>query len=68
MAKMLGMTTVAEGVETETHLEELRKLGCTTAQGYLIARPMDASAAEALLTTLKTRPTPELPPALRLTS
>jgi EAL domain-containing protein (putative c-di-GMP-specific phosphodiesterase class I) len=55
MAKMLGMTTVAEGVETEVHLDELRKLGCTTAQGYLIAKPMYANDAEALFQQLPTR-------------
>ena len=55
MAKMLGMTTVAEGVETEVHLDELRKLGCTTAQGFFIAKPMFAKDAELILQKLPTK-------------
>ena len=40
IARSLGRTTVAEGVETEEQLELLRELGCDIAQGYLIGRPM----------------------------
>lgn len=40
LAHSLGMTIVAEGVETPTALALLRGMGCDTAQGYLIARPM----------------------------
>ena len=39
MARSLGVTTVAEAVETRAQLEELRALGCDRAQGYLFARP-----------------------------
>ncbi|MCB0994217.1 MAG: bifunctional diguanylate cyclase/phosphodiesterase, partial [Acidimicrobiales bacterium] len=35
----LGMTTVAEGVETRQQATVLRELGCDRAQGYLFARP-----------------------------
>ena len=38
----LDLVTVAEGIEEETQLEQLRALGCQLAQGYLIARPMPA--------------------------
>ena len=38
----LGMSVVAEGVETKGILDELLKLGCDNAQGYHIARPMPA--------------------------
>jgi len=38
----LNMKVVAEGVESEFHLEQLRLLGCDIAQGYAIARPMPA--------------------------
>ena len=38
------MDVVAEGVETEEQLEELKRLGCKRAQGYLLARPMDAAS------------------------
>jgi diguanylate cyclase len=39
LAHALGMTVVAEGVETEDQLHALRSLGCDLIQGYLIARP-----------------------------
>lgn len=35
----LGMTTVAEGVETEVHLERIKLEGCKEVQGYLFGRP-----------------------------
>ncbi len=34
LAHLLGLDVVAEGVETEGQLQELRALGCTTAQGF----------------------------------
>jgi diguanylate cyclase (GGDEF)-like protein len=40
MGQSLNLRTVAEGVETAEQLALLRKLGCTVAQGYFIARPM----------------------------
>ena len=49
LAAAVGMTTVAEGVETAAQLERLRKLGCHTVQGYYLAKPMRASSMEALL-------------------
>ena len=42
MAKKLGITSVAEGVETQADWNLLRQLGCGLAQGYFIARPMQA--------------------------
>ncbi|MGV3743518.1 MAG: putative bifunctional diguanylate cyclase/phosphodiesterase [Burkholderiaceae bacterium] len=50
MAHALGLTVVAEGVETESQLTILRSLGCDEAQGYLFARPMSAEAAGRFLT------------------
>jgi EAL domain-containing protein (putative c-di-GMP-specific phosphodiesterase class I)/FixJ family two-component response regulator len=43
MGRRLGLSTVAEGVETQQELELLRALGCEYAQGYLIAPPMSAA-------------------------
>jgi EAL domain-containing protein (putative c-di-GMP-specific phosphodiesterase class I) len=40
LARKLKLKSVAEGVEREEDWELLRELGCDTAQGYLVARPM----------------------------
>ena len=44
LCKVLGMRTVAEGVETEGQANVLRSLGCDELQGYLYAKPMSAKA------------------------
>ena len=49
LANNLGMDTVAEGVETERQLSQLRLLKCEYGQGYLFSRPVDAEAAGQLL-------------------
>lgn len=49
LARSLGMEVVAEGVEQETHLTQLRTLGCEYAQGFLLARPMHAGDASDFL-------------------
>ena len=42
LAHALGLTAVAEGLETETQLEALRVIGCDYAQGYLLGYPLPA--------------------------
>jgi EAL domain-containing protein (putative c-di-GMP-specific phosphodiesterase class I) len=44
MAHALELPVVAEGVETPAQLEELRRLGCDTAQGFLFATPAGPDA------------------------
>jgi len=44
LAHSLGLVAVAEGVETETAMAELRRLGCDRAQGYLVGAPDTADA------------------------
>ncbi len=39
LARAMGMTAVAEGVETEKQLDMLRVIGCAEAQGFLLSRP-----------------------------
>ena len=43
----LGLSVVAEGVEDEATWDQLRHLGCDTAQGYFMARPLPAGALDA---------------------
>ena len=45
----LGMATIAEGVETEEQAALAQADGCTNVQGYLISRPIPASAIDDLL-------------------
>ena len=46
LADNLGLPTVAEGVEDAATWEQLTVLGCDSAQGYFLARPMDAERFE----------------------
>lgn len=48
MARMLGIQTLAEGVETEEQLALLEKVGCDQVQGFLLGRPVRASEFERL--------------------
>jgi predicted signal transduction protein with EAL and GGDEF domain len=45
----LGLGIVADGVETEAQLQQLRELGCDAAQGQLIGPPVTGEQTEALL-------------------
>jgi diguanylate cyclase len=49
LAHALGLRVVAEGVEREAQLNELRALGCDGAQGFLFARPVPEEDVESLL-------------------
>ena len=50
LSRSLGMRVVAEGVEAEPQLDELRRLGCDSFQGYLCSRPLPADDFVGLLT------------------
>jgi EAL domain-containing protein (putative c-di-GMP-specific phosphodiesterase class I) len=42
----LGLTVIAEGIETDAVLDRLTQLGCDEAQGYLISKPVAPDALE----------------------
>ena len=50
LAHALGLTAIAEGIETTAQMTTLRELGCDLGQGYLFARPVPADEVEPLLT------------------
>jgi diguanylate cyclase (GGDEF)-like protein/PAS domain S-box-containing protein len=49
MARALSLDAIAEGVENEAQLSELRRLGCDFAQGHLFSRPLEPQKVTALL-------------------
>jgi diguanylate cyclase (GGDEF)-like protein/PAS domain S-box-containing protein len=49
LARDLGIAVIAEGVETEAQLRQLRRAGCDFAQGYFFSVPLSAGGAEELL-------------------
>jgi diguanylate cyclase (GGDEF)-like protein len=49
LGRGLGLTVIAEGIETEEQRQHLLALGCHEGQGYLFARPMKADQLEAWL-------------------
>ena len=51
LAERLGISPLAEGVETTSEQKKLQELGCTFAQGYLHARPMPLIQLRAWITT-----------------
>jgi EAL domain-containing protein (putative c-di-GMP-specific phosphodiesterase class I) len=49
IGRALGLTTVAEGIETPTQLRRLLELGCGLGQGYLFAQPLERDAMADLI-------------------
>jgi diguanylate cyclase (GGDEF)-like protein len=66
LAHSLGMTVVAEGVETATQHDEVTRLGSDACQGFYFARPMLASSLDALIQTQADGTNPHLPPSTAL--
>ncbi|MEH2176432.1 GGDEF/EAL domain-containing response regulator [Nostoc sp.] len=51
IANSMGMSAIAEGVETQEQLAQLRSLNCNFAQGYLFSKPIEQQLAVELLTS-----------------
>jgi diguanylate cyclase (GGDEF)-like protein len=51
LGHQLGLKVVAEGVETDAQLAQLRRLGCDGAQGFLFSQPMPKEGVYSLLGT-----------------
>ncbi len=51
LAHNLGYTVVAEGIESADAYDFLKQLGCDTAQGYYISRPLTSEAFDAWIKT-----------------
>jgi EAL domain-containing protein (putative c-di-GMP-specific phosphodiesterase class I) len=66
LAEAGGMETVAEGVETPSQRDELRRLGCSLLQGYLLSRPVPMSRIERAYRPEVPRPRQPAPEVVRL--
>ena len=49
LAHKMKLQVIAEGIENQKQHDRLRELGCDLGQGYLLAHPVEARAAEQLL-------------------
>ena len=49
LGQNLGMSTTAEGIETEEQLQAVRDQGCDEVQGFLFSAPLPSSGVDALL-------------------
>ena len=60
LAQALGLSAVAEGVETREQLEQLALLGCELAQGFLWSRPLPAGDLAVWLENFEAAPRPRV--------
>ena len=63
LGKSLGKAIIAEGIETEDQLEQLRQMGCEAGQGYHLSRPLAAGLICQLLDSMAAAAAPG--PAMR---
>lgn len=62
LTRELGVEVVAEGVETPDQLSALRKVGCTTVQGFLLGRPVPQLFPSRVPTAVPILSDPNRPP------
>ena len=55
LSKILGLSTVAEGIETQDQYDFLESINCNYAQGYLCGKPMPKNEAFKLLKLLENK-------------
>ncbi|WP_276122054.1 putative bifunctional diguanylate cyclase/phosphodiesterase [Pararhizobium qamdonense] len=60
LGRALGLTVVAEGVETEAQRVMLGEMGCQVGQGYLFGRPTDADVFATSLVVMESRGSDEV--------
>ena len=53
LTERLNVRVIAEGVETQEQLDQLKELGCEFGQGFLVARALDQMQVEKLLSLIK---------------
>lgn len=58
LARNLGLAVIAEGVETQSQLDLLKRLECEGGQGYLFAEPMNFESLRAFLASEDTQIVP----------
>ena len=63
LGKSLGKAIIAEGIETEEQLEQLREMGCEVGQGYHLSRPLPAESIDKMLRSMAAPAAPA--PAMR---
>ena len=56
LGRSLGLTVIAEGIETEEQRAQLTAMGCHEGQGFLFARPMQADQLERWMAEASARP------------
>jgi EAL domain-containing protein (putative c-di-GMP-specific phosphodiesterase class I) len=52
LAKNLGLSVVAEGVEDENQFKKLKEMNCDMVQGFLFSKPVDSNLAAELIKRL----------------
>ena len=56
MARELGMEAIAEGIETDEQLKQLKDLSCNLGQGFFLSKPLDKGSAETMLEKHESEP------------